>query len=357
MPIRFFAILTAVLTLPGALASGQAFDAAATDKKAGDAFKNIKVLNDDPSTSLEGSMMYFNTSLGVKCEFCHDQQVFDDDKKNSKKTAREMITMTREINKSAFKGRLQVTCYTCHQGHNQPTGSPTIPLPVSAPGITRAPQGTPMPKVDELFAKYETALGGAEKLAAVHSLVLKGSTDADGKAWPTELRLLDGKIYNEVKSENRVITYVSNGKDAWAKVSAGPPMHEGDELAPLLSREGELYPASHMKTAAAGMRVFGTAKVGDHDAYVAFQGQQQRTPSNDRLYFDKESGLLLRQAYVVPTLMGPLPTQIDYDDYRNVDGVKVPFKITFSRPMISWTLTLTAVEKNAPVKDTQFEKP
>jgi hypothetical protein len=356
--IRFLALLT----LLAAVASGQAFDAAAPDKKAGDAFKNIKILNDDPSTSLEASMVYFNTSLGVKCDFCHEAApgaapAFDSDKKNSKKTAREMITMTRNINKDAFKGRLQVTCFTCHQGHNQPTGAPTIPLPVSAPGITRAPQGTQMPKGDELFAKYETALGGVDKLAAVHSLVLKGTTEADGKSWPSEYRLLDGKVINEVKAENRVITYVSNGKDAWTKVSAGPPLHEGDELAPFLMRVGELYPGSHMKASASGMRVFGTATVEGHETYVAFQGQQQRTPSSDRLYFDKETGLLLRQAYVVPTLMGPLPTQIDYDDYRNVDGVRVPFKVTVSRPMASWTLKLTSAEKNAPVKDAQFEKP
>jgi len=56
-------------------------------------------------------------------------------------------------------------------------------------------------------------------------------------------------------------------------------------------------------------------------------------------------------------VMGPLPTQIDYDDYRNVDGVKLPFKITVSRPMISWTIKLMGVEKNAPVKDTLFDKP
>lgn len=350
--IRFFAVLTAF----AALAAGQAFDAAAPDKKAGDAFKNIKVLNDDPSTSLEASMVFFNTALGVKCEFCHDQQAFDSDKKNSKKTAREMITMNRDINKAAFKGRLQVTCYTCHEGRQQPVNVPAVPLPVSAPGITRAPQGTAMPKGDELFAKYETALGGAEKLSAVHSLVLKGNTDADGKPWPTEMHLMDGKVTSQVKAPNRLITYVSNGKEAWAKVSEGPPLHEGEELAPLLLREGELYPGSHMKAAAAGMRVFGTATVGGHEAYVAVQDRQQRTPSNDRLYFDKESGLLLRQAYLVPTLMGPLPTEINYDDYRDIGGVKFPHKISVSRPTGTFTMTLTSVEKNAAVKDT-FEKP
>src|SRR5580693_3252104 len=60
-----------LLTLCAGLAGAQdPFDKAAADKKAGDAFQNVKVLNDDPSTAVRPAMIYFNVALGVKCEAC-----------------------------------------------------------------------------------------------------------------------------------------------------------------------------------------------------------------------------------------------------------------------------------------------
>src|SRR5882724_8768420 len=129
--IRFLAVLTLLATA----AFGQAFDKASPDKKAEEAFKNIIAMKGEPSTVIEGAMTFFNSSLGVQCEFCHDLKAFDSDAKNSKKTARNMITMTQNINKDSFRGQQRVTCYSCHQGGERPVNAPTIPLPVRAAGI------------------------------------------------------------------------------------------------------------------------------------------------------------------------------------------------------------------------------
>jgi photosynthetic reaction center cytochrome c subunit len=348
-----------VLTLCSGLAVAQnPFDKAAADKKASDAFQNLKVLNDDPSTSVRAAMIYFNTALGVECAACHDLAAFDKDTKNQKKTAREMITMTREINKTAFKGQARITCYTCHQGHEQPTAVPTIPkLANTQPPFQRFPQGQ-APKAEDIVAKYQTALGGADKWAKIKTLVIKGSEiEPDGKTATLEMRVAAGdKVFVEVATPERTVTEASNGKDAWGKAAGQGPAgvyHLSDELAPLLAHEAEFYPGSHVLATAAAMRAFGITKVGDRDAIAMVPGQ--RTPTNDRLFFDKETGMLLRQAYTLQTPFGALPTQIDYADYRNVDGVQIPFKVTISRPNGSWTRTITSVQQNATVADSSFE--
>jgi cytochrome c553 len=352
--------LLILLTLCTALAGAQdPFDKVSPDKKAADAFQNIKVLNDDPSASVRPAMIYFNEALGVQCEACHDLQGFDKDTKNMKKTAREMITMTREINKTAFKGQMRITCYTCHQGNGQPTAVPAIPkLANSQPPMTRFPQGQG-PKAEDIVAKYQTALGGAERLAKIKSLVVKGSEiEPDGKTASLELRAAGDKVYVETRTPERAVTEVSNGKDAWGKAAGQGPAgvyHFSDELAPLLAHEAEVYPGAKILTTAAAMRVFGTTKVGDRDAIFMRPGQ--RTATNDSLFFDKDSGLLLRQAYTVQTLFGTLPTQIDYEDYRDVEGVKIPFTVKISRPAGTWTRTITTVQPNAAVADSSFEAP
>jgi len=57
------------------------------------------------------------------------------------------------------------------------------------------------------------------------------------------------------------------------------------------------------------------------------------------------------------TPLGRNPTQIDYADYREVDGVKMPFRWTLSRPNGRFTIQLADVKTNVPVDDARFVKP
>src|SRR5437016_13655927 len=94
--------------------------------------KNIKVLTGLPDSQLIPVMNYFAASMGRRCNFCHvnnqGQWDYPADTKPEKNTAREMIKMVLDINKNNFKGQLQVACYTCHRGSNQPQSIPTLPL-------------------------------------------------------------------------------------------------------------------------------------------------------------------------------------------------------------------------------------
>jgi hypothetical protein len=75
------------------------------------------------------------------------------------------------------------------------------------------------------------------------------------------------------------------------------------------------------------------------------------------LYFDAKTGLLVRMVRFANTPVGRNPTQIDYADYRDVDGVKMPFRWTLARPNGRFTIQVSEVKQNVPVEDSRFNKP
>ena len=93
-------------------------------KTAEQQFKNIQALQGTPADQLFPAMQFISASLGVECEFCHVEGKFASDDKPAKKTARKMIAMTLAINKESFNARKEVTCFTCHRGNNDPSGTP-----------------------------------------------------------------------------------------------------------------------------------------------------------------------------------------------------------------------------------------
>jgi hypothetical protein len=83
-----------------------------------------------------------------------------------------------------------------------------------------------------------------------------------------------------------------------------------------------------------------------------------------RFYFDRDSGLLVRRVTMMPTPVGDIPCQIDYDDYRDAGhGVKVPFVLQMfpATPRMELAVTATfrvqKVEENVSVDDARFAKP
>jgi hypothetical protein len=96
------------------------------EQTAGERFKNVKVLKDVPASQFLDSMGSFSMSLGKNCEFCHVQGKMDSDEKKEKVTARKMIEMTHHINEQNFNGKMEVRCYTCHKGLNDPQSRPAF---------------------------------------------------------------------------------------------------------------------------------------------------------------------------------------------------------------------------------------
>jgi hypothetical protein len=103
------------------------------------------------------------------------------------------------------------------------------------------------------------------------------------------------------------------------------------------------------------LTVIGIQTMNDRRAYV-LQGTLPNAQI-ERLYFDTETGLLVRRLTLSPTPSGLLPEQTDYDDYRTVAAVKLPFLIRRSTATFSNTQRYTEVTLNVPVDGSVFRKP
>lgn len=335
--------------------------------------KNIRVLKGLPESQLFPLMNFVATSLGVQCNFCHVQQgkdpktgftnwVWESDDKPEKQTARRMMQMVLSIqanDKVDFRENA-VTCYTCHRGQTQPVGLPPMPLARSGhePGPNDAAPSVRAisPSVDQIFRKYVEALGGSAA-TGTKTLVLRGRREASqDRNWPNEITLaVPDKFLIVATTPQGAVRQIVNGDKGW--VMNGTNVRN---LAPAEAVEAkrswdELFNVIKVKLSP-GMRLEGVHKVGDHDAYLVEQVTDTKT---ERYYFDSQTGLLLRKITISQTVLMPIPEQIDFEDYRDVDGVKVPFTIRYSAidTYNSWTRTFTEIKRNAVVEDTLFAVP
>ena len=100
-------------------------------------------------------------------------------------------------------------------------------------------------------------------------------------------------------------------------------------------------------------RVTSTA-IDDREVRV-LQGNNPRQPPVN-FYFD-QSGLLVRLVRFVDTPVGRVPTQIDYEDYRDVSGVKMPFRWTATWTDGQSTTQLTEMQSNVQIDAAKFGRP
>ena len=336
-------------------------------KKAEEQFKNIQVLKGIPADQLIPTMQFISASLGVECDFCHVQNAFDKDDKKPKQTARKMMEMMFAINKDTFDGHRVVTCNSCHHGSEHPQAIPAVMTeepkgPMGMPHEGHEPdEAKPAadnagPTADQLIDKFVQTSGGSAAIDKVTSRVMKGKIDFGGQSMAIDIysKAPDMRIsYTHMPGGDSVTAF--NGREGWLAFPGRPlrEMHGPDVDAAAM--DADLQLPNHLKNMFSEKKVRGVEKVDDHEAYVVFGQRQASTPVI--LYFDKDSGLLVRLVRYGDTALGWLPTQIDYADYRDSSGVKVPYRWTLSRPSGRFTIQLSELQQNVPVDDAKFVKP
>jgi len=329
-------------------------------KTAAQQFKNIQILKDIPADQLIPAMQFISASLGVECDYCHVRDAFDKDDKEPKKTARKMITMMMAINKDSFEGHREVTCYTCHHGSHDPAGTPIIaeeePKP-EPPGMGVAAGSAPAgPTAEQVLDKYVQAVGGADALQKITTRVEKGSVTFMGHTMPAEVYAKAPDKRVAIMQMPQGASYTAyDGHVGWL-ANMGRPAREvtGAEL-DAMKLDADFYFATDAKQTFQQVRPGRPDKVGDKEAYVLLGITPGQPPV--RLYFDKDSGLLLRQLRFVETPLGRNPTRIDYADYRDADGVKIPYQWTVARPGGRFTIQIDQVQSNVPIDDSKFAQP
>jgi photosynthetic reaction center cytochrome c subunit len=324
-------------------------------------FKNIQVLKGVSSDQLIPAMRFIAASLGVECNYCHVQDHFDKDDKKPKQVARDMMRMMFAIDKESFAGNREVTCYSCHRGSPKPEAVPMVDSEVEAKPRAAAGSGSEklpvdMPTADQLIDNYIRALGGAVAIEKVASREEQGTTTLGGQAIRTE-------VFDQGPDKQAVIRHlpsgdsitVFNGHEGWASMPGRPvrDMH-GSEL-DAAQIDADLHFPLHIKQAFPELRVEYPEEIGDREAYVMSCKKVGQPPV--KLYFDKQSGLLERIVQFAESPLGLIPSQIDYDDYRIVDGVETPFRWTIARPGESSMIQLEQIRQNVPIDDAKFRRP
>ena len=363
----------ALLTLIVASAHGQA---PAKQLMSEQAFKNVTVLKGIPVDEFMNTMGFISAATNYNCADCHVEPKLEGDwsayaqDTPRKATARRMILMVQDINKNNFGGARVVTCYTCHrnvQGAPKITpslaeqyGEPPTPDPNEVE-IRR--QAADVPSPDQVFDKYLQALGGAQKAAAITSIIFKGTYQ--GYAEPKATVDIYVKAPNQrammVHTDVGDRTTTFDGSNGWMAAPAS------DKPFPVISYTGGDLDALRLDAVLsfpAGIKqavtrpLAGSSSIDDKDVVVV-QGTANGGRSSVKLYFDQQSGLLVRQVSFADTIIGRVPIQVDYSDYRDVPraGVKLPFHV-----ITTWTdgrsdVLLTSAETNVAIDAAKFNQP
>jgi photosynthetic reaction center cytochrome c subunit len=376
-------------------------------KTAEQVYKKIEALKGIPADQVHPAMEYITTALGVGCGYCHVIGKFDQDDKREKHVARSMMQMTMAMNNTVFDGKREITCYTCHHGvakaaatmllpgdkaPTEPTGMEIFPAlalknyssidanmaPSKAPatimtGPAPAPKAAPapLPSVADVFSKYEQALGGKAAVEKITALSFKGNVDMlvppppgppGTPPAPAAMGTVPAEHY--VKGTKGVVTWTFPGRPmvamgydgniAWH----GAPLREdvGDE-ARMLVELGEKFPGLEFQEYHTNVQVDATEKIGDRDTYRVVGTRKNGFPVLDRLNFDVQTGLLVRNYTTMQSVIGGFPEDTFYEDYRDAGGVKVPYTVRVVSAEGNQTFKWSQIDANAPADDARFMKP
>lgn len=356
--------LAAGLAIAGTRAQSNPPQSPGVPKLAEEQFKNIQTLKGVPADQIFPSMQFITASLGVECEYCHvregQKMVFDKDDKKTKVTARKMMQMMFAINKENFDGHRDVTCYSCHRGAADPVGTPIItdeePEPEAERGKAPSDAKPVLPAADQLLDKYLAAIGGEAALQKVSSRVEKGKINANGQQLAIEVfaKAPDKRISIMHFPNGDSIT-AFDGKQGWLSNAGHPHMMTAAEN-DAVRIDADLYFPAHVKSLYKKFTVAPGEKIDGHDTYLVVGRNEGQPPL--RLYIDQQTGLLVRLVRYAETALGRMPTQIDYADYRDADGVRIPFRWTLARPGGNrFTIQVDQVQQNVPVDDAKFTAP
>lgn len=337
-------------------------------------FKNVQVLRGIPVDEFMATMGFIAASLSLNCLDCHTQDSGRDPAKYAddtpiKQTARKMLLMVKQINAQNFGGVRTVTCYTCHRSDVAPRFTPSLAEQYGTPpdrdpnDVEFEQQPDPAaPTVDQILNKYVQALGGEQRLAGLTSFTASGTYSG----YDTDFAKTPAEVYAKVPGMRATVIHPSIGEGRTVSDGRNGWVAESNALLPLITLTGgeldaatleaELAFPAKIKQYLTGWRAgFPPMMIDDHNVVVL----QGTAPAGSRvkLFFDKDSGLLVRVVMFTTTVLGLNPREIDFSDYRDVSGVKLPFKWT-----AVWTdgrseFEMTNIKPNAAIDAAVFAKP
>jgi hypothetical protein len=342
-----------------------------------EAFKNIQVLRGIPVKEFMETMGFFAASLSLNCVDCHGDASGSDWANYAtdtplKNTARRMVVMVKAINQADFGGKTSVTCYTCHRGNQKPKIIPSLamqygePAPDDPDEVEMLPGARPAATAEQILDKYIQAVGGAAALAKLTSYTAKGTYEG----FDSDFGKVPVDVYAKAPDMRTTVAHMIagdstssyDGREAW---SAGPSTLVPVPVMPLLGAdlagirlEAQLFFPSQIKQVLSNWQVGFPALTIDNKPVQVVQGSMAEG-GRVKLYFDRQTGLLVREVRYSPTAIGPVATHTVYSDYRLVPslGVKVPYQWQVTWVDGQYTINLTGFQPNVPIDAAKFAKP
>jgi photosynthetic reaction center cytochrome c subunit len=353
-------------------------------------FKNIQALKGIPVDDFMETMGLMTAALQFDCADCHTGAGTDrvdwaaDTPK--KVMARAMVNMVATINKNNFGGRQLVTCWTCHRNRDIPLVTPTLETIYGTPtfesdDILSKTPGLPSPEL--ILDKYIQAVGGAQRLATLTSIVGKGTSagfggfGGDGAvemvAQAPDKRATIILFKKETGRGDQIRTY--DGHTGWVRTPLnilGEFQLVGSDLDGARF-DAELSFPGQIKQILTDLKAGPPTTITDLPAPDSQASLQHELTSGSynvnvvqgigprglivTLYFDRKTDLLVRELRLGSSPIGRVPTQIDYGDYREVNGIKLPFRITYAWLDGRDSILFNEITTNAPVDQAKFDRP
>jgi hypothetical protein len=354
-------------------------------------FKNIQALKGISVDDFLQTMGLMTAALQFDCADCHTNagtNLVDWAADTPRKVmARRMVNMVATINKTNFGGRQMVTCWTCHRNRDKPLITPTMDIMYGMPTLDPddvIQQVEGLPSADAILNKYIQASGGAERLASLTSFDAKGTSVGFGGfggggeveivAKSPDKRATIILFKQETGRGDQIRAY--DGRTGWVRTplnvvgefQLGGGDLDGARFDAQLSFPGQI------KQILTNLKSGAPTSITDLPAPSSQSSLEQNAGSAQEhsvdvvqgtgprgilvtLYFDKQTGLLLREVRYGNSPIGRVPTQIDFSDYRDVNGMKLPFRITYAWLDGRDSIVLREIKTNVPVDEAKFGKP
>jgi hypothetical protein len=237
--------------------------------------------------------------------------------------------------------------------------------PAPAPSKSATPQtpaakpSTPLPTAEQVVSKYVQAIGGKAAIEKLTSRQETGTFElgAMGVSAPVEIA---------AKAPNKTILTINiegfgtiqrgyNGTVAWENnPQTGLRELSGGELAQM-KLGSDFYRDIKLMQVFPKMTVKGIEKVNDSDAYVV--DATSADGITETMYFDAQTGLIVRTDVEADSPQGKMKITSYPSDYRDVDGVKLPFALRQITPQFEFTIKLDSIKHNVAIDDAKFNKP
>jgi len=243
-----------------------------------------------------------------------------------------------------------------------PTGAASAqekPKPAKAPEADTAKATTAEPTTDQILDKYVQAIGGRQAVEKITSRVAKGTFEISAMGLKGEI-----EVYAKAPNKTLRIQHLSgvgeildgyDGKIGWSQSPMmGLREKSGDELA-VIARSSDLHAPIKTRQLYSKLEFKGKEKVGNRETYVILATPADGAPV--KMYFDTQTGLIARTDMTIETPEGQLQIETTVDDYREVDGIKIPFTMRQESSASSAVIKLTEVKHNVAIDDAKFNKP